>query len=56
MRQDHPEVLGEEEIKALASKWWGNGILPQHYFDALKEAAKLGAQRAAHDVPEEVTS
>ncbi|HJQ64077.1 MAG TPA: hypothetical protein VJ834_14585 [Burkholderiales bacterium] len=48
MRQDHPELLGEEEIKALASKWWGNGILPQHYFDALKEAAKLGAQRAAH--------
>jgi hypothetical protein len=50
MRQDHPEVLGEEEIKALASKWWGNGILPQHYFDALKEAAKLGAERAAHGV------
>ncbi len=48
MRQDHPDVLGEEEIKALASKWWGNGILPQHYFDALKEAAKLGAERAVH--------
>lgn len=39
-------VLGEDEIKALAVKWWGNGVLPEHYFDALKEAARLGAERA----------
>lgn len=41
------DVLAEDEIKALANKWWGNGILPQHYFDALREAARLGAERAA---------
>jgi hypothetical protein len=43
----HTEVLGQEEIKALAKKWWGNAILPQHYFDALREAAQIGAARAA---------
>lgn len=27
-------------------KWWGNGILAPHYFEALREAARLGAERA----------
>jgi hypothetical protein len=53
MRYRHPNVLREDEIKALASKWWGNGILPQHYFEALREAARLGAQRAAHATQDE---
>ncbi|MBI4208057.1 MAG: hypothetical protein HY527_23800 [Betaproteobacteria bacterium] len=48
MRHQHANVLREDEIKALANKWWGNGIIPQHYFDALREAARLGAERAAH--------
>jgi len=46
MRCEYVDVLGEEEIRALAHKWWGNASLPQHYFDALKEAARLGAERA----------
>lgn len=41
-------VLGEDEIRALAVKWWGNGALPEHYFEALREAARLGAERALH--------
>jgi hypothetical protein len=49
----HTEVLGQEEIKALANKWWGNAILPQHYFDALREAAQIGAARAAGVVYED---
>lgn len=46
MRCEFPNILGEEEVRALAVKWWGNGILPPHYFEALKEAARLGAERA----------
>lgn len=46
MRCEFPNILGEEEIRALAVKWWGNGILPPHYFEALREAARLGAERA----------
>ncbi len=47
MRYAPVDVLAEDEIKALANKWWGNGPLPRHYFDALREAARLGAERAA---------
>jgi hypothetical protein len=47
MRCEFPNILGEEEILALAIKWWGNGLLAPHYFEALKEAARLGAERAA---------
>jgi len=46
MLYEYVRVLAEEEIHALAVKWWGNGILPEHYFDALREAARLGAERA----------
>jgi hypothetical protein len=48
MRAEYPNILGEDEIKTLAKKWWGNAILPPHYFDALREAARLGAERALH--------
>jgi hypothetical protein len=48
MRAEFPNILAEDEIKALANKWWGNAILPPHYFDALREAARLGAERALH--------
>ena len=48
MRYGPGNVLAEDEIKALANKWWGNGVLPRHYFDALREAARLGAERAGH--------
>ena len=47
MRYAPANVLAENEIKALAKKWWGNSPLPRHYFDALREAARLGAERAA---------
>lgn len=53
MRNEPANILAEDEIKALASKWWGNGILPQHYFDALREAAQLGAERAARAAGEQ---
>ena len=46
MRYAPANVLAENEIKALAKKWWGNSPLPRHYFDALREAARLGAERA----------
>jgi hypothetical protein len=48
MRCEFPNILGEEEIRDLAIKWWGNGLLAPHYFEALKEAARLGAERAAN--------
>lgn len=47
MRCEFPNILGEDEIRTLAIKWWGNGILAPHYFEALREAARLGAERAA---------
>lgn len=53
MHYRHANVLAEDEINALASKWWGNGIIPRHYFDALKEAAQLGAERATHAADEQ---
>ncbi len=53
MRNEPANILAEDEIKALANKWWGNGILPQHYFDALREAARLGAERAAGEQEDE---
>jgi hypothetical protein len=49
MRCEFPNILGEEEIRTLAIKWWGNGILAPHYFEALREAARLGAERAASE-------
>ncbi|MGQ0752581.1 MAG: hypothetical protein ACT4PS_18795 [Betaproteobacteria bacterium] len=49
MRCEFPNILGEDEIRALAIKWWGNGLLAPHYFEALKEAARLGAERSAGD-------
>ncbi|HET6491701.1 MAG TPA: hypothetical protein VFG44_01875 [Burkholderiales bacterium] len=55
MRYAPVNVLAEDEIKALAKKWWGNGILPQHYFDALREAARLGAERAARATHDRTT-
>jgi hypothetical protein len=55
MRCEFPNILGEDEILALAIKWWGNGILAPHYFEALKEAARLGAERALHSVEAEET-
>ena len=48
MRAEYPNILGEDEIKTLANTWWGNAMLPPHYFDALREAARLGAERALH--------
>lgn len=61
MRRQQHNVLDEDEIRALANKWWGNGIIPEHYFEALKEAARLGAERAAgngdaRETHEELTS
>jgi hypothetical protein len=53
MRYGPGNVLAEDEIKALANKWWGNGVLPRHYFDALREAARLGAERAGHAAEEQ---
>jgi len=50
MRYRHAEILDEDEVRALANKWWGNGIIPQHYFDALREAAEIGAARAGRVV------
>ncbi|MGQ0525295.1 MAG: hypothetical protein ACT4P8_16745 [Betaproteobacteria bacterium] len=47
MRCEFPNILGEEEIRALAIKWCRNGLRAPHYFEALKEAASLGAERAA---------
>lgn len=44
---DYLHLLSPEEIRALAQKWWGNSVLPPHYLDALREAAWLGAARAA---------
>lgn len=61
MRYRQADILAEDEIQALANKWWGNGIIPPHYFDALREAARLGAERAArvddeHRDEEEMTA
>jgi hypothetical protein len=53
MRCEFPNILGEDEIRTLAIKWWGNGILPPHYFEALREAARLGAERALQSVETE---
>lgn len=50
MRCEFPSILDDDEIRALAVKWWGNGILAPHYFDALREAARLGAERAVSEV------
>ena len=53
MRCEFPNILGEDEIRTLAIKWWGNGILAPHYFEALREAARLGAERALQSVETE---
>lgn len=53
MRDQHGNVLNEDEIRALANKWWGNGIIPQHYFEALRDAARLGAERAGRGEDEQ---
>ena len=53
MRCEFPSILGEDELRALAIKWWGNGILAPHYLEALKEAARLGAERALHSLETE---
>jgi hypothetical protein len=55
MCYQHAEILDEDEVRALATKWWGNGIIPQRYFDALREAAQIGAARAARVMHDDQT-